>query len=142
MSTNSTLNTGIRNARNVLRYIYGQGAIADLADVLSARRGAGAGKVIFFIDSFFEQKGLPKGLDAIEPDDRVVYVDTTDEPTTTLINQLRDQVLEDSKELPCAIVGIGGGITMDVAKATANLLTNGGLAEDYQGWNLVKVPGI
>jgi 3-deoxy-alpha-D-manno-octulosonate 8-oxidase len=39
-------------------------------------------------------------------------------------------------------VGIGGGITMDVAKAVANLLTNGGRAEDYQGWDLVKVPGI
>ena len=31
---------------------------------------------------------------------------------------------------------------MDVAKAVANLMTNGGRAEDYQGWDLVKVPGI
>ena len=31
---------------------------------------------------------------------------------------------------------------MDFAKAVANLLTNGGLAEAYQGWDLVKVPGI
>jgi len=31
---------------------------------------------------------------------------------------------------------------MDVAKAVSNLLTNGGRAEDYQGWDLVKVPGI
>ena len=37
---------------------------------------------------------------------------------------------------------MGGGITMDVAKAVANLLTNGGNAEDYQGWDLVKQPGI
>ena len=31
---------------------------------------------------------------------------------------------------------------MDVAKAVSNLLTNPGKAEDYQGWDLVKKPGI
>ena len=43
---------------------------------------------------------------------------------------------------PVAIVGMGGGITMDIAKAVSNLLTNGGKAEEYQGWDLVKKPGI
>jgi len=43
---------------------------------------------------------------------------------------------------PSAVIGIGGGITMDTAKAISNLLTNGGRAEDYQGWDLVKVPGV
>ena len=32
--------------------------------------------------------------------------------------------------------------TMDVAKAVSNLLTNGGVAENYQGWDLVKEPGV
>ena len=58
------------------------------------------------------------------------------------MNAMRDQVLKKSLEHPCAIVGIGGGITMDVAKAVSNLLTNGGQAEDYQGWDLVRVPGV
>jgi len=31
---------------------------------------------------------------------------------------------------------------MDTAKAVSNLLTNGGKAAQYQGWDLVKVPGI
>jgi 3-deoxy-alpha-D-manno-octulosonate 8-oxidase len=31
---------------------------------------------------------------------------------------------------------------MDTAKAVANLLTNGGNAADYQGWDLVKVPAV
>lgn len=142
MSIKTTLTTGIRNARNVGRYLYGQGAIADLTVILDERRGVDSKKVVFFIDSFFEHNHLPQGLNAIKPADLVVFVDTVDEPTTTLINQLCERVVRDSKELPCAIVGIGGGITMDVGKAVANLLTNGGRAEDYQGWDLVKVPGI
>jgi 3-deoxy-alpha-D-manno-octulosonate 8-oxidase len=142
MSKNSTLTTGIRNARNVLRYLYGRGAIADLTCLLAERRGADSNKVIFFIDGFFQKNGLPRGLNAIESQDRMFFVDTTDEPKTSLINQLCGQILNESKELPCAIVSIGGGITMDIAKAVSNLLTNGGRAEDYQGWDLVKVPGI
>ena len=34
---------------------------------------------------------------------------------------------------PAAIVGMGGGITMDIAKAVSILLTNVGRAENFQG---------
>ena len=37
---------------------------------------------------------------------------------------------------------MGGGIAIDVAKAISNLLTNSGSAADYQGWDLVKHPGV
>ena len=41
-----------------------------------------------------------------------------------------------------SFVGIGGGNALDTAKAVANLLTNPGKAEDYQGWELVKNPAV
>ena len=44
--------------------------------------------------------------------------------------------------VPATIVGFGGGITLDTAKAIANLLTNPGSAADYQGWDLVKNPAV
>lgn len=144
MTNTQALKTGIRNARNVSRYLYGQGAIADLACILTERRGISNTPVVFFIDSFFELHGLPQKLVAVEYADHVIYVDTTNEPTTSQINQLRSRLeaAGANKTPPCAIVGIGGGATMDIAKAVSNLLTNGGNAEDYQGWDLVKVPGI
>lgn len=142
MTNTSVLSTGIRNARNVSRYLYGPGAIADLAGILAERRSASTAPAVFFIDSFFKLHGLPQKLDAVARDDLVIYVDAKDEPTTDQVNCFRDQLAKTNKELPCAIIGIGGGTTMDAAKAVSNLLTNGGKAEDYQGWDLVKLPGI
>ena len=40
------------------------------------------------------------------------------------------------------VVGIGGGSTLDLAKATGVLITNGGQAADYIGLELVKKPGL
>lgn len=142
MSTQSTLDTGIRNARNVSRYLFGAGALSDLKGVLDEMRANASGDVVFFVDSFFKQEGLPNKFDAIESRDQVIYVDASNEPTTTLVNEMRDFLAERSITNPSAIVGIGGGSTMDVAKGVANLLTNTGDAEAYQGWDLVKNPAI
>jgi len=142
MSISANLSTCIRNVRNVQHYLFGSGGIAELYGILERQRNTKVRRVIFFIDGYFEKQGFPEGINAINPADQIIYVDTTDEPTTSLVNSMRDRVIAESAALPCAIVGIGGGITMDVAKAVSNLLTNGGQAEDYQGWDLVKVPGI
>lgn len=40
------------------------------------------------------------------------------------------------------VVGVGGGSSLDTAKATAMLLGNDGRAEDYLGTNLVKRRGV
>lgn len=40
------------------------------------------------------------------------------------------------------IVGVGGGSTLDLAKAVSVLLTNPGAAISYRGFDLVKEPGV
>ncbi|MEI7707012.1 MAG: iron-containing alcohol dehydrogenase family protein [Chlorobium sp.] len=142
MTTLPTLSTGIRNARNVVHYLFGAGAIADLSAILDGHCHNTSRTAIFFIDHFFRNHNLSEGFNAVTSGHQIIYVDTTGEPTTSFMNFMRDRVVADSAELPCAIVGIGGGITMDVAKAVSNLLSNGGDAEDYQGWDLVRLPGI
>jgi len=70
------------------------------------------------------------------------FVDSSDEPTTDAVNDFVKLIDGSFEGIPCAIVGFGGGTTMDIAKAVSNILTNGGKAEEYQGWDLVKKPGI
>jgi len=136
------LDTGIRNARNVDRYIFGQGAIGELADIINLRRNTQKDQVVFLIDEYFEV--CPSIVDQLpfEANDQLYYVSTQDEPTTFSVDKLTDEVMSNGDGDVCAIVGMGGGSVLDTAKALSNLLTNGGCASDYQGWDLVKVPGV
>ena len=70
----------------------------------------------------------------------IKFIDTSDEPSTELINKLRDDLVEEG--LPSGLVAVGGGITLDTVKAVSNLLGNNGKAEDYQGWDLLKKKGV
>lgn len=123
-------------SRNVRQYLFGSGVFAELGVRLAERRAAQDGPALFFVDSFFRDRPLAQGLPLDEGDD-VVWVDaSTGEPTTEGIDALASRAR--ALEAPCAVVAIGGGATLDTGKAVANLLTNPGLAEDYQGWDLVR----
>ena len=128
-----------RNAKNVGHVMIGQGSIAQLEEVLAPLRAKG-GPAVWFFDHFFTHNDLPKRL-PVAQGDVVVFVDTSEEPTTDGIDAYTGQV---KKELagatPCVLLAFGGGATMDTCKCVGNLLTNPGRAEDYQGWELVKNP--
>ena len=139
--TNS-LETGVQNVRNVGRYIFREHSLSLLPGILQHKREIAVGPVLFFIDEYFrDNTDLISDLPDNEADG-VIYVATSDEPTTSYINQLHDRVKYDGFSDSIVIVGIGGGITLDVAKAISNLLGNGGRAEDYQGWDLLTKPGV
>ena len=136
------LDTGIKNVKNVSRYTVGEGALNDLPIILNSCRSQKREPVVFFIDEFFKNQFNTLDKLGINPSDEIVFVSTKSEPSIDKIDQITSKLREKRFTQPSAIVGMGGGITMDTAKAVSNLLTNGGKAEDYQGWDLVKVPGI
>ena len=130
----------MNNSKNVLNYMFGQGAIDHLESILKKKKSEND-YVIYYIDEYFEESKLVNKL-PIKSDDEIFFVQTKDEPKTEFINNFRDLLVGKNKNNPKAIVAIGGGATLDTGKAVANLLTNDGNAEDYQGWDLVKNPGV
>lgn len=112
-----------------------------LEELLAPRRLANDHRVVFLVDEFFRGRELLDRL-PVREGDRLEFVGTAKEPTTEGIDQIVGGLRSGSNGLPVAIVGIGGGCTLDTAKAVSNLLGNGGRAQDYQGWDLLPGPGI
>lgn len=114
----SALDTGIKNVKNVQRYTIGEHAVSDLPAQLDIqRKQQPESSVIFFIDEFFrDQEQLLNSLKPAQHDE-LIFVSTADEPTTEYIDRQILNLKEKGKKNFSAIVGIGGGIAMDVAKA-------------------------
>jgi 3-deoxy-alpha-D-manno-octulosonate 8-oxidase len=143
----SSLDSGIKLVRNVSRYNIGPSSFEGAIDLLALRRrealqGGASSQVIFLVDHYFKSDlALPIRL-GYESGDALEFVSTSNEPTTDNVDRMVGYLKQNGFTNPAAIVGMGGGTTMDYAKAISNLLTNGGKAADYQGWDLVKKPGI
>lgn len=127
----------MKNSKMVQHYFLGSGSFVQLEGLLNDKRQDNSGFAVLVIDHFFEKNTHLLDISFCKDDDIVLYVDTTDEPRAEYIDSLTDIVKRKGK-LPIAIVGIGGGSTMDISKAISILLTNPGKAEEYQGWDLVK----
>ena len=137
-----TLESGVKNAKNAVHYVFGRGSILQLEPLLLDLREDESSYAIYLIDSYFEKNPGPLKDISKSDIDFVIYVDTKHEPKTDDINLLLSKLQKTGKDSPFAIIGIGGGSMLDIAKAVSNLLTNEGKAEDYQGWDLVKKPGV
>ena len=134
-------------ARNVGRVTIGRGSLVHLSTILKdhRRQAASCGdddRILFIVDDFF--LCCPEAISVIQIGhrDRLEYVSTIEEPTTDGVDALVRSVVHSGFSNPAAIVGVGGGSALDTTKAVANLLTNGGLAAAYQGWDLVSDPAI
>ncbi len=73
--------------------------------------------------------------------DKLIFADSTHEPKTSYVDKLATGLREEFGTVS-GIVGIGGGSAMDLAKAVSLMMTNPGSSADYQGWDLVKSPGV
>ena len=119
--------------------VYGRGSFNQLDTILAPHRKQGA-PMIFLLDHYFEGKPLMSRI-PVRGKDKVFAADVTLEPKTTYVDQLANHLKEQYGTVS-GIVGIGGGSTLDLAKAVSLMMTNPGSSADYQGWDLVKNPGV
>ena len=128
----------MRVTKLVGEFHFGSGCINKLATIIKPIRTAGS-SVAFLIDHYFKNSDLISRL-PISPQDSLIFVDTRHEPTTEQVDSYSAKLRAENNI--SAVIGIGGGSTMDCAKATSNLLRNEGSAADYQGWDLLPNPGV
>jgi 3-deoxy-alpha-D-manno-octulosonate 8-oxidase len=128
-----------RNFKMVGYVVYGRGSFNQLDEILQPNR-KGDAPMIFLVDHFFENAPLAKRVPA-KGKDKIIFVDVTYEPKTTYVDSLANQFKEEFGTIS-GVVGIGGGSAMDLAKAVGLMMNNPGSSADYQGWDLVKQPGV
>lgn len=128
-----------RNFKMIGYVVYGRGSFNQLDDIIKPHRKDDA-PMIFFVDHYFNGKELPSRI-KLTGKDKIVFVDVTDEPKTKYVDRLAAELKDEFGKIS-GIIGIGGGSTMDLAKAVSLMMNNPGSSADYQGWDLVKFPGV
>jgi 3-deoxy-alpha-D-manno-octulosonate 8-oxidase len=128
-----------RNFKMVDYVVYGRGSFNQLDEIIEPHRNDNR-PMIFLIDHFFKNKPLTSRI-PLRGHDKIVYADVTQEPKTSQVDRLALELKNEFENIS-GIIGIGGGSTMDLAKAISLMMTNPGSSADYQGWDLVKQPGV
>ncbi len=118
---------------------FGNGAFADLGGHLRDLR---AKRPLVVLDKSLAAAGFSERVAGVLEQEGIAFClfDKT-EPEPRL--ELADEGAKLALKKKCdAVVGIGGGSAMDVAKAVAVLAANKGRAVDYLGLNKVPGPGL
>jgi len=113
----------------------------ELGSILEEKRLNKDSYMIFVLDDVFRGKELESRI-PVQGKDLVLLVNVDKEPTTKYIDELAKKIKAYDPAEPDGIIGIGGGSTMDIAKAVSLMLKNPGSAADYQGWDLIKNPAV
>lgn len=133
-----------RNFRVVSNVIFGRGCFNQLDHILSEKRthsSSHSGFMVFLMDDVFKGKFLSHRVPRKEAD-LLLCVNADVEPKTGYVDQLTREIKDFSDHLPDGVIGIGGGSTMDIAKAVSLMLTNPGSSSEYQGWDLIQKPAV
>ncbi|MFH1241700.1 MAG: iron-containing alcohol dehydrogenase family protein [Pseudomonadota bacterium] len=126
-----------RNSKLVSRILFGRGCFNQLDHVLEEKREDMESFMIFIVDDVFLESDLRIRL-PVKDQDLLLWVNVDDEPKTAYVDELTHKVRDFADHPANGVIGIGGGSTMDIAKALSLMLTNPGSATEYQGWDLIR----
>lgn len=124
----------LREFFHATKVITGAGAVAQTGDEVLALGGK---KVMIITDAFLASSDIYKkvtdSLDAAGVE-YITYSEVRPNPRTTDCDYTADLAKAEGVDV---IIGLGGGSSMDQAKASAALVTNGGKCVD---WDYIELP--
>jgi alcohol dehydrogenase class IV len=123
----------------VKKTIFGVGAVNQ---IIFECQSLGTSRALLVVDRALSETKICTSIQDIfrnSPVKTIPYFEVTPEPSPDLADTGAELA---KKENADCIIGIGGGSTMDVAKAIAVLCKNDGKILDYVGLNLVKKAGL
>lgn len=131
-----------KNYPMVSRVVYGRGSFNQLSEIIENKRINSKSPFIYLVDDVFKGISWLTSRIPLSFKDEIIYISAKEEPKTSQVDELVEQIILNHQDKPSGIIGIGGGTLLDLAKAVSIMLTNQGGAKDYQGWDLVKNPAV
>jgi alcohol dehydrogenase class IV len=123
----------------VSRVVYGFGCLEELEREIKRLHGS---RILVITDPGIKTAGLldpiAKLLDRAQSSFRV-FAEVEPDPSIEVVLKSVDTAKAFQPDL---ILGVGGGSSLDISKATSILLTNPGSVYDYLGMDLVPAPGV
>ena len=115
---------------------FGNGSVNMLSEII---QGASAENILLISDRGLESAGLVGKVIGILLKNNLkvkTYLDVLPNPTVAIVEEAAAFCKENETDI---IIALGGGSSMDVAKAVSVLAFHGGNIKDYEGFE--KVPG-
>ena len=110
---------------------FGSGSLSKIGPMV---REMGAGRILLVVDPAIREAGhLERALASLRESktEALVFDQVRENPTSGSVEEAASRLKEEKFEL---IAAVGGGSTMDTAKAVNFLLTSGGRMKDYRGY--------
>jgi alcohol dehydrogenase len=127
------------NFNAIPRIIFGVGSFQNLG---KEAKSLGAKRILLVVDKKLCEMGLGKrAMEILEEEKTTAVLFEQGEIEPEL--EIADKCAQFGRDNACDfVIGIGGGSTLDTAKAAAILMTNPGSASEYQGVDKVRNPGV
>ena len=119
--------------------VFGRGCLDELPDQV---RRIADGPVLIVTDKGLVEAGVVERVthELARADINVeVWNEVQPEPPTTSVDACAEAIRQAN---PTVVLGVGGGSAMDTSQIAACVATNGGMAEDWIGVEVLREPGV
>ena len=119
--------------------VFGRGCLDELPDQV---RRIADGPVLIVTDNGLVEAGVVERVthELARADINVeVWDEVQPEPPTTSVDACAEAIRQAN---PTVVLGVGGGSAMDTSQIAACVATNGGMAEDWIGVEVLREPGV
>ena len=94
-----------RNVPMVPRVVFGRGSFNQLNEIISPKRLNVHAPFIYLVDDVFKGKSWLTSRIPLSYTDNIIYISANEEPKTSQVDELVEQIILNSKETP------SGGLT-------------------------------